>query len=555
MSKIGIIRRSIREYGVHGAAVKAADRVLRRTPEEVPYERWQTKNRLSERDYAKMAREDLSYRPLIGVSVRAKGEDRLALVQSLNLQIYRVFRAMKDAPGAEYLLFIGTGCTLAPDLLWQCAKYLSENGSTGVDSYSDVDLIYFDSDVIGPDGRKGNPAFRPEYDPELIRSVNYMGEVFLVRASLAKEAGLPGSGPGEIHAFLKRICERENVPAGQERTGPVRHIPKVLYHVLEEDTRQTKAMHAEPDAGSGIQESAAEGEEKPLLSVLIPNRDHAEDLRRCVSSLLDMCADLNMEILILENNSREEGTRKLYRELTERDPRVRVETFEGAFNYSAINNFGARRAKGGYLLLLNNDTEVLDRSSIPQMMALAAREDVGAVGALLTYPGGIIQHGGIILGHGGIAGHAFQGEDPEETELPGKDMLLGAVHNVSAVTGACMMLRSEVFRKVGGFDEALAVTFNDVDLCLRIRQWGLHVLMCPAAHLTHYESLSRGAEDSPEKVERFHSEIRTFVHRWEKELREGDPFYSPNFTLTMRPYTCRDLRRESVPPYRRYLYL
>ncbi len=228
-------------------------------------------------------------------------------------------------------------------------------------------------------------------------------------------------------------------------------------------------------------------------------------------------------------------------------------TYTGSFNYSRINNFGASKAHGRFLLFLNNDTVILKPSSIWYLASHAERQDVGAVGALLIYPDHTVQHAGVILGYGGIAGHAYQGE--ELGELPGEypELLFEHTRNVSAVTGACMLMRREVYEQAGGFDEELAVTFNDVDLCLRLRKEGYRILICPNAELIHNESASRGAEDSEEKVRRFHREIGIFVRRWEKELEAGDPFYNPNLTLTGRTYTCKDPVREARAPYLKYL--
>ena len=295
--------------------------------------------------------------------------------------------------------------------------------------------------------------------------------------------------------------------------------------------------------------------EEALISVLIPNKDHGEDLKRCVESLLYVNTWKNLEILILENNSVEEETFRLYERLEAQDERIRVLRWDKAFNYSAINNFGAASARGEYLLLLNNDTQILKADSIARMQRLAREPETGAVGALLLYPDGRVQHGGIILGYGGIAGHAWEGVFPEDIPDPFPRVVFTHTHNVSAVTGACMMLRSSVWQSAGGMDEELEVTFNDVDLCMRLRKEGLKILMCPDACLIHDESASRGSEDTPQKVARFHNEIRVFVHRWETELEQGDPFYNPNLTLIMENWTCRDERREARKPYLKYLHL
>lgn len=576
----------LKNVGISGAAGKIHDRIFPRKQESVSYEQWQEQSRISSRGYARLSKEKFLYEPMIGVLAHASGSDRAAFMQSLNVQTYRNYRALKDCPDAEYILFAGPGCTLTPDMLTSCVRVLNEN--TG----SPIDLIYFDSDCIDSSGKKVKPSFRPEYDPDLLRKWNYMGNVFLVRAQMARRiafgpeesekepavspsmerqasasrqpegdphsSGAPltdrerfrafrksaeAAGADEYHDFLKRLCELEQIPAGRERDGAVRHIPKILYHEMWEDAEEVSEEKHVP----------VRKEDMELISVIIPNRDHVEDLSRCIDSLRKVNAYRNIEILIIENNSSSPEIFSYYDLICRQDRRIRVITYEGQFNYSKINNFGALHAGGDYLLFLNNDTQILKPSTLWYMAKLAGRIDVGAVGALLMYPDRTVQHAGVILGYGGIAGHAYQGE--ELGDMPGEyaGLLFQHTRNVSAVTGACMMMRTSVYEQCGGFDEKLAVTFNDVDLCLRLRQMNLRILMCPNAELIHYESSSRGAEDTEEKVERFHSEIAYFVKRWKKELEAGDPFYNPNLTLTGRTFTCRDAKRESRPPYLKYL--
>ena len=571
--KLNRITSYVKENGIRQGAVLTLDRLLGRQRTEISYEQWLSCSRLSSHDYQKMEKTPLEHAPLIAVTASMEEEDRTTFFQSLNLQIYRGFRALKNCPQADYILAVEGSCTLKPELLWECASFLSDR------DYSDVDLIYFDSDMIGEDGKKCLPSFRPDFDPDLLDRVNYMGNVVLVRTDLAYKAVLPSSGGAVFHRFLKRVCLEERDGTGSASRHAIVHIPKVLYH-QNLDERLSLGEGAvlcsrfrgkwDPEAVSGRekprQAHQAETEpcreadppahfpgDEPLISVLIPNKDHGEDLARCVDALLTVNTWQNLEILILENNSVEAETFRLYEELEAQDERIRVLRWDKAFNYSAINNFGAASARGEYLLLLNNDTQILEADSIARMQRLASSPETGAVGALLLYPDGRVQHGGIILGYGGIAGHAWEGVFPADIPAPFPRLVFTHTHNASAVTGACMMLRRSVFMAVGGMDEQLEVTFNDVDLCMRLRKEGLKVLMCPDACLIHDESASRGSEDTPQKVARFHQEIRVFVHRWETELEEGDPFYNPNLTLTMKSWTCRDERREARRPYLKYL--
>ena len=543
---LGKLKNYLNVFSLQQAAISIRDRFFAPEHEEVPYERWLEHTRISSRGYAKVSKEVFHFQPKIGVYAHAVGRDRAAFVQSLSLQTYRNVRPLKDCPEAEYTLFAGPGCTLTPDMLSSCVRLLNEDNS----GY--VDLVYFDSDCIDAEGRKTNPAFRPEYDPILLRKVNYMGNVFLVRTALFRKVyremeqdsgGKVSLDSDGVHAFLKRLCKSEHVRPGQERSGTVRHIPRILYHEVLENARKVSVDRHIPLLKKDLE----------LVSVIIPNKDHVRDLKSCIDSLLEVNAYHNLEIIIVENNSSSLEIFRYYEEIQKQDGRIHVYTYTGSFNYSRINNFGASKAHGRFLLFLNNDTVILKPSSIWYLASHAERQDVGAVGALLIYPDHTVQHAGVILGYGGIAGHAYQGE--ELGELPGEypELLFEHTRNVSAVTGACMLMRREVYEQAGGFDEELAVTFNDVDLCLRLRKEGYRILICPNAELIHNESASRGAEDSEEKVRRFHREIGIFVRRWEKELEAGDPFYNPNLTLTGRTYTCKDPVREARAPYLKYL--
>ena len=275
---------------------------------------------------------------------------------------------------------------------------------------------------------------------------------------------------------------------------------------------------------------------EPLVSILIPNKDHREDLKRCVDSIREKTTWPTWEILIIENNSTEEETFRYYEEL-EQDPRIRVISREGAFNYSAVNNLGAREAKGEQILLLNNDTEVISPDWIQEMLMFAQRQDVGAVGAKLYYPDGTIQHAGIGIGIKMLAGHYFRGFPGDSGGYSGR---LRYAQDVSAVTAACMMIPRKVYEEMHGLDESFSVVFNDVDLCLRIRQAGYLIVWTPWAELTHYESKSRGPdEDTPEKKRFFVRETNRFLRKWWRVLDAGDPYYNVNLTRTREDFSLR----------------
>lgn len=274
---------------------------------------------------------------------------------------------------------------------------------------------------------------------------------------------------------------------------------------------------------------------EPLISTLIPNKDHVSDLRKCIVSIQEKTSYPNYEIIVIENNSEEEKTFQYY-QLLEKRRNIRVDRWNGKFNYSAINNFGYTFAKGEYILLLNNDTEVISADWLQEMLMYAQRGDVGAVGAKLYYPDNTVQHGGVVLGVGGVAAHLHCNRQKEDPGYMGR---LIYAQDLTAVTAACMMLPRKVWEETGGLDESFEVAFNDVDLCMRIRQKGYLIVFTPYAELYHYESKSRKADDTPEKRARFVGEVERFQARWAKELEAGDPYYNPNFSLDDANFTIR----------------
>ena len=319
----------------------------------------------------------------------------------------------------------------------------------------------------------------------------------------------------------------------------------------------------------------------PLVSVIIPNKDHTDDLEKCISSVIEKSEYRNLEFIVVENNSTDPKTFEYYKELEARvnsgktegngteyssdavsnesgkeadtanvsgSITVKVIRWEREFNYSAINNFGVEHASGKYLLFLNNDVEMIAPESVTRMVALASRQEIGVVGARLMYGDDTIQHAGVIVGLGGIAGAAFVGLHEKENSYMHRMM---CTQELSAVTAACMMLRRDVFEAAGGFREELAVAFNDIDLCMKVRALGKLVVYDPYVTFHHYESKSRGLEDTPEKVQRFNTEIATFAHYWGAILEHGDPYYNPNLTLRKSNFALRDLTKEQIgEPYK-----
>jgi GT2 family glycosyltransferase len=268
----------------------------------------------------------------------------------------------------------------------------------------------------------------------------------------------------------------------------------------------------------------------PKISIVIPNKDHAQDLKRCVESIIAKSTYSNYEIIIVENNSTTQEIKALYEQLTGAHDFIKVVNYEGRFNYSAVNNLGVKYTTGDYILLLNNDTEVITANWMEELLMYAQREDVGAVGAKLLYPDKTIQHAGVVIGLGAhrTAGHSHYKVPEQNLGYMGR---LCYAQNMSAVTGACLLVKKSVYEQVGGLEEAFEISLNDVDFCLKIRELGLLNVWTPFAQLYHHESISRGLDDQGEKAQRYNRESAMFREKWSKILEQGDPYYNPNFSL------------------------
>lgn len=437
----------------------------------------------------------------------------------------------------EYILFLGQEDTLEADALFELVQTAENQGKPEI-IYSDSDSLQREQEIYE------EPLFKPDYSLYLLRSMNYIGRCYAVKRSLTDEVGLfDGTFSGaDDYDHLLRCCERAE---------QICHIPGVLWHQRVSALSDQEKIAEAWDGGKraleshyrrlSIQAEAVWGEMtctyrtrwkisgSPKVSVIIPNMDHSDDLKTCIRSLQEKTTWENYEILIVENNSRERKTFACYEALQKADERIRVLTWDGPFNYSAINNYAASEAQGEYLLFLNNDTEAISRGWMEEMLGICRQPEVGVVGAKLYYPDGTIQHTGVILGMNGIAGHLFVGQPGKEPGYMGKACVM---QNLSAVTAACMMTKREVFSELGGFDEKLQVALNDVDYCLRSGKAGKQVVFTPFSRWIHYESKSRGLEDTPEKKKRYEGEVALFKERWKDVLEKGDPFYSPSLSLT-----------------------
>ena len=455
--------------------------------------------------------------------------------------------ALQMARG-EWIALLDHDDTLAPEALYECVAAIHREIG--------ADVLYSDEDKVDEKGKKYyDPHFKPDFNEDLLRTLNYICHLFVVKREILEKAGsfLSGYDGAQDYDFIFRCTEQAN---------KIVHIPKVLYHwrchqgstsenpesklyAFEAGKRAVEAhlkrMGIEADVEHGIKYGMYRVRYKrksaPLISVLIPNKDHKKDLELCIRSLQEKSTYRNFEIIIVENNSEEEETFRFYEELQKQNKNIRVVTWEGGFNYPAINNFGETFAKGEYLLLLNNDIEFIDGDCLEEMLSYCMRPEVGIVGARLFYGDDTVQHAGVIIGLGGIAGHAFAGLPRTDYGYMAKAV---CTQDLSAVTAACMMVRKSVYEEAGGMEEGYAVAFNDVDFCLKVRALGYLVVYNAAAQAYHYESKSRGLEDTPEKVERFHQEMRLFKQRWGAIIDAGDPYYNVNLTLDRQDFTYRN---------------
>ncbi|WP_294730320.1 glycosyltransferase family 2 protein [uncultured Faecalibaculum sp.] len=416
------------------------------------------------------------------------------------------------------------------------------------------DVVYSDEDKFD-DSKKvyADPNFKPDFNVDLFRSHNYITHFFVVKSDIVRRIGLMKAeyDGAQDYDFMFRVFEQ---------TQDIYHIPKILYHwrmhnlstAMDPESKQycydagrnaiadhlkrigvTAEVSKLPKPFYGCYETKYTVRNEPLVSVIIPNKDNRVTLETCIRSLYEVNKYNNIEVLIVENNSTDPETFAYYEVLEKKYPNLQILSWKDAFNYSSINNFAAERSKGEYLLFLNNDTEMIKPDSIENMLGICQRPEVGAVGAKLLYEDDTVQHAGVVIGFGGYAGHVNTGIGAEDA---GYMMRARLNCDYSAVTAACMMIRKSVFETVGGFDPQFVVACNDVDLCLKIRALGLLVVYDAFSIWHHYESKTRGYEDSQAKIDRFNGEVARFQDKWKDVLSKGDPYYNSNFDITRGPF-------------------
>jgi glycosyltransferase involved in cell wall biosynthesis len=433
--------------------------------------------------------------------------------------------ALTQATG-EFVAFLDHDDELDPNALWEAAYWLNQDTGT--------DLLYTDEDHLTSEVRV-EPRFKPAWSPDLLLGFNYICHLVILRISLLRDLGglRPGFEGAQDYDLLLRATEK---------TANIKRIPQILYHWRKSETSVSSNMNVKPQATSsgqraltaalerrGIQgtvEVVAQGIYRvkralvgsPFISIVIPSKDNVRDLKNCLESIRSQSTYRNYEIIIVDNGSEERQTTSYLSSLPDR-----IIRYEGPFNFSRLNNLGARQTRGEILLFLNDDTKVITQDWLEAMLEQVQRDEVGVVGAKLIFPNGTVQHAGIVLNvDGRPTAHIFVGANPEDW---GYENALRTVRNYSAVTGACMMIRRGVFEEVGGFDEQYDVVFGDVDLCLKVREKGFLVVWTPYALLQHREFGTRPRnQDPPQDTERF-------VTRWQRVLDQGDPYYNSNLSV------------------------
>ncbi len=452
---------------------------------------------------------------------------------------------IKIATG-NYIALFDHDDLLHPSALFEMAKAISKEYA---------DFIYTDEvTFVGKPSNITIYNFKPDFSPDTLRSYNYICHFTAFSKGLLDAVGgfnkeYDGS---QDYDLILRLTEKAK---------KIVHIPKALYFwrshkasvasdvsakpYVVDSAKRALGAHLERLGLSGRVEDAVVPTtyriqydiiDEPLISIIIPNKDHIDDLEKCLSSVYEKSTYKNFEVIVVENNSTEPETFEYYDVAKEKYNNLNVITWEKGFNYSAINNFAVKQSQGEYVLLLNNDIEVITDDWIEQMLMFAQRCDVGAVGAKLYYDDDTIQHAGVIVGLGGVAGHSHKGFARDN---PGYMARAAITQNLSACTAACLMMRKDVYDEVDGLDEGYAVAFNDIDFCMKIRKAGYLIVFTPFAEFYHYESKSRGDEDTPEKRARFNSEVFRFQERWGTELKAGDPYYNPNLSLDSEDFALK----------------
>ena len=460
-------------------------------------------------------------------------------------------RCLAMATG-EYIGLFDHDDILHPSALYEYVKVINEKNA---------DYIYCDETTFksGDINKMLTMHFKPDYAIDNLRANNYICHfsVFARQLLDGTELFRTKFDGSQDHDMILRLTDRAK---------NVVHVPKLLYYWRSHPGSVASDINAKPYAIQSAKDAVADhlrrhGYEHfqitstrafetifkiryqiigdPKISILIANKDHLEDLKRCITSIREKSTYENYEIIVVENGSETKEIFDYYEKLKD-DPQIKVVTYteKGSFNYSKVNNFGVKEASGDYILLLNNDTQVITVNWMEELLMYAQREDVGAVGAKLYYGNKTIQHAGVVLQLGAhrTAGHSHYGQHRDNLGYMGR---LCYAQDVSAVTGACLLVKKKLFEEVGGLDESFAISLNDVDFCLKLREKGLLNVFTPFAELYHFESVSRGLDDQGEKAARYNDESERFREKWKEVLEKGDPYYNPNFSLDRSDFALK----------------
>ena len=450
----------------------------------------------------------------------------------------------------EYIGLFDHDDILHPSVLYEYVKVINEQ---------QADYIYCDETTFksGDINKMLTMHFKPDYAIDNLRANNYICHfsVFARKLLDGTELFRPRFDGSQDHDMILRLTDRAE---------KVVHVPKLMYYWRSHAGSTAAGIDAKPYAVEAAKGAVADHLKRhgfehfqisstrafdtifkiryqiigsPKISIVIANKDHKEDLKRCITSILEKSTYENYEIIVVENNSTQQEIFDYYEELKENE-KIRVLTYEGEFNYSAVNNLGVANANGEYILLLNNDTQVITVNWMEELLMYAQREDVGAVGAKLYYADKTIQHAGVVLGLGAhrTAGHSHYKQHRDNLGYMGR---LCYAQNVSAVTGACLLVKKALFEEAGRLDESFAVSLNDVDFCLKLREKGYLNVFTPFAELYHFESISRGLDDNGEKALRYNKESERFREKWKDVLKAGDPYYNANFSLDRSDFALK----------------
>ncbi|NEQ48865.1 MAG: glycosyltransferase family 2 protein [Leptolyngbya sp. SIO3F4] len=488
--------------------------------------------------------DDASTDPEVKDYLRSLESDQIRIVfRESNGHIAACTNSALEMASGAYVAFADQDDLLTRDALFHVVEKLNEDPTW--------DIVYTDEDKVTEDGDFIHPHFKPEWCPENFMTRNYLGHLVVVRRSLVEAVGgfRVGLEGAQDFDLLLRITER---------TKYITNVPRVLYHwrrheastALNETAKTYAFDHGEKALNDALVRRNIEGEAKvqeglpgiytlrfpvpqdaPKVTILVPSKDKADVLGVCLKSVFEKTTYPNFEVLLLSNNSSEESFFQLVEDWEKREPeRFRWVRCDYPFNYSKLTNDGVALTDADYILLLNNDTEVIHGDWILRMLEYAQQPEIGAVGVKLLFPNGTVQHGGVVIGLGGVAGHTFLTVDRND---PGYFHQLRAVSNYSAVTAACLLVEARKFHEIDGFNDFLEVEYNDVDFCLRLREAGYRNVFLPDVELYHYESLTRGHPHSTRSSYKRHlREVKYMKDHW-GHLIEHDPCYSPNLSKTL----------------------